>query len=251
MGAEFAEQIKEEAFESLVGSSEEEGGGDDVARVSDRVGMRAKDVLYRERFGFKEYRITGVDEAELNKWKREISQIQKALMSGDREILAFFMDNGRDVSKRVDSVLKILRSEKMNKRKILILAIGIWCLREKSRPPSGWKSFKKLYGGGEYSISNFLDEHGDATCIDLAVLIKELADSFGIEGGLYNFGMVKSAHLVWIGKGGEVLDVMEFDERAGYFGDVKDFREASIKCSRFGLYEVMTQEPYFNYANFR
>jgi len=191
---------------------------------------RAEEALHCERIGIRDYKVIGVEDAEFNGWREEVLWIRDALKSGDREVVSQAILNGREKdTRKLDMVYKMLQAGNIDERGLTLLAIGLWCLKKKSRPPKVFAAIKKFYKGGEHSLSDFIDEHGNATCLDIAILAKELARSFGIDGNLYRFGALKIGHACWISGKGEVLDIIEFDKRGGYFSSVKRYAEASAR----------------------
>lgn len=204
----------------------QDGLGDDAVEfeqqvVGDKVGESAGEVVYSDWKGLKPYKILKASDENLEKWKREIDQIVEMIKAKNvMAVLGIMNKNGRQKGDP-ETIKKIIEEEILDETEIILFAIGLFLLREKSpwRPVA---SRLKLLKGGNINMESFFERNGNANCYDTTIAVKTLAQLYGIEGDLRGKWIL---HSFFETKDEKISDVMYGWRRAGIFHSAKDHDE--------------------------
>ncbi len=185
-------------------------------------------LVYTNRFGLRKYIVSAASGESIEKWKKQIELVRDAVSTGSSTEIAQAMQSADSthiaMRSNIDFLEKLDRSS-MHDSDFTLIAIGLWVLREKSVWKGNLRAGKKLFAGGNYSMESFVDRNGNATCLDLCLLINELTKAFKIDGGIYKFGGLRFNHRFWMADRSQVLDPMHAWQRSGFFKTVEEFRE--------------------------
>lgn len=182
--------------------------------TGNRVLETAGEVVYSEwKGGLKPYRILKASDTSLEAWKQEIDGIIAMIRTRDiTGILESMNKNGRKKGDHRE-IQRILEEEKLDETDIILFAIGLFLLKEKSP----WKPIEarlKLLKGGDHKMEDFFTPNGKANCYDISATVKELAKLYGIEGNLEGKWIF---HSFFATTDGRVSDPMYGWRRAGLF----------------------------------
>ncbi len=182
--------------------------------VGDEVMESVGEVIYSEwKGGLKPYRILKASDENLENWKREIDGMIKLIKEKNVEAIIELMSKRGRSKGDLFTVRKIIEEEILDETDIILFAIGLFVLREKSP----WKpiaSRLKLLRGGDHKMESFFTRDGDTNCYDTTITVKTLAKLYGIEGDLEGKWIF---HSFFATKDGRVSDPMYGWRRAGLF----------------------------------
>ncbi len=159
-----------------------------------------RDRVFSERLGLLNYSVLAPEEAKMASWCARIDEIFADLKANG---FANYSSCVRNMS------LSVIMSKKDRSDETLrLLSIGNFVLMEKApwEPIefSLLKAIVKILGGGCFPIENTLREDGNAICIDLAVVVKVLAERYGIHGKICR----DRCHYYFESVSGVVIDVL-------------------------------------------
>ena len=135
------------------------------------------------------------------------------------------MTRDKKIRGDLETVMAMLGTENLSEQNLTLVAIGLWVLREKSRWKGSLRTGMKMFAGGKYSLSSFLQKEGNANCLDTCILFNELAKRFGIAGDIYVADNNRFRHRIWKAQSGETVDLSYAWKRGGFFKNEADFTE--------------------------
>lgn len=190
-----------------------------------------RDVLYKRRLGPKEYSVLSPPAELLERYLEQVEGIRAILITKDRASIEGLLVTGSmddlgvsggsgssgvgeskkrkgEFKKRgdIDWIMMLLESGKMDERRYILLAIAILTgvNRSKGLPLGG--AILKALKAGEYPLEKIFEKEGEATCIDVSVLNKELAFRYGIKSDIYTEWNERAGHRFLVTDTQEVID---------------------------------------------
>jgi len=184
---------------------------------------RTADVSHRERLPLIPYDILKPAPESLAKWKIEVDAIIKAIKAND---LGKF---GNQLKKRdgrycanPQLIINHIQTENYDEHSIVLTAIGLFILREKS----GWgkgPTRLKVLAGGRVKMEDLLTAEGYTNCIDAAAIAREIATLYGINGEIKK--IINPPHGYFLSDQGKVLDSFYGNRHGGVFKTFSDYKK--------------------------
>lgn len=202
-----------QSVHSLPGDAENDNSWAHLEDLTVETAEAVDDVVYNDRKGLKPYRIIKPDTEKIGEWKAQIDKLIQTIK--DKNILylcTLMMKNGRRKGNH-EALVNMLQYEKMDEQDVILWAIGLFALREKST----WNPIKtrmKLLKGGDIPMESFFTKDGRANCYDIAVFVKTMAAEYGIHGDVVGKWI---RHAKFITAQGKVSDPLKGYKRGGLF----------------------------------
>ncbi len=198
-----------------------EASWNELEELTAQTGNAVDTVLYSDRKGLKPYRIIKPSPEKIAEWKAQIDEFVAAITS--KNLLHLLTIMRKDGRKKGDyeTLANMLQNEKMDQKDIILWAIGLFALREKS----SWHAVKnrmKLLQGGDVPMESFFEKDGRANCYDISVFAKTMAAEYGIEGEVVGRWIW---HAKFITTDKKICDVLAGWERGGLFQSESKYRE--------------------------
>lgn len=191
-----------------------------LTETGEEVVKTAGEILYSDKKGLKPYNIVAPSKEKLAEWKREIDRLIAAIKLQEiPRLLTLMMNDGRRKGDHV-ALAQLLSEETMDETDIVLLAIGLFALREKS-PWQPVMTRLKLLKGGDFPMESFFTKGGMANCYDINVFVKTMAAQYGITGEV-DGEWIK--HSKFSTPDGKVSDVLYAWKRGGLFQNVEKYR---------------------------
>ncbi|OGH93662.1 MAG: hypothetical protein A2538_00455 [Candidatus Magasanikbacteria bacterium RIFOXYD2_FULL_41_14] len=185
-----------------------------------------RQIIHEEKIGRRDYMITGEEREVVNGWLEKIGEIKQMLDIGNIEELAKLADDG-EYHRDVKQIVAELEQEGLDEEDKILLSISLWLLKEQRKDAKRWPIVKRFLKGGEFKLASFLDKEWVPNCLDSTVLIKVLAEQFGVDGQVKTIKSPagKFAHRYFGSNSGKFVDIWWGYDRAGLFQDEKKFKE--------------------------
>lgn len=169
------------------------------------------------------YKIKKPSGTSLERWKTEIDKTLDVLKNGEVEGLAeLVMRNNGSYFADVNSLKKMLKENSFSAEDLTLLAISLFLLRHKS--PWGKGNIRtKVLAGETVKMEDLLTEEGRTNCFDGAVIVRELARLYGIDGDVRV--STPFLHGFFESKNGKVVDSFYGWKVFGLFKTRKEFDE--------------------------
>lgn len=202
---------------------------------------------YTKRFGIREYHIPPEKRELIEKWKQEIQEILDVILATpfDREKITQLVQKKEGKQNfLVDSFLDKVEKGTLSQEALIVGAISLWELREKT----DWSiaaSTLKPFLGGTHPLSEVFEKGKTINCIDTTELTRQMAQEFGVKGEIVDIGMSNrletigdpNGHKFFMSEGGSISDGWYGRKRGGFFENFAELIELGepIDCSRFPL----------------
>lgn len=177
------------------------------------------DVVFSAIKGVRRYQIIRAPQEKLDEWKRGADEIASAIAAKDLAQVRGLMKKDERLMGDAETVERLISEEILDDTDIKLLAIGLFILREKS-PWHGRKSGLKVLKGGKVRMESAFEPEGWANCYDIAAIVRELANMYGIEGELHGKGL---SHAHFETEDGKISDPMYGWRRGGLFQNKERF----------------------------
>lgn len=191
----------------------------DVELTMTKTVSAVDDVVFSAIKGVRRYQIIRAPQEKLDEWKRGVDQIASAIAAKNLAQVRGLMKKDERLMGDADTVERLISEEILDDTDIKLLAIGLFILREKS-PWHGRKSGLKVLKGGKVRMESAFEPEGWANCYDIAAIVRELANMYGIEGELHGKGL---SHAHFETEDGKVSDPMYGWRRGGLFQNKERF----------------------------
>lgn len=178
------------------------------------------EVVFSALKGIRRYEIIRAPQETLEEWKRGVDEIIQVITNHDITEVRKLMKKGERETGDADSIAKLISEEHLDDIDIILLAIGLFILREKA-PWHVRKSGLKVLKGGKIKMESIFDPDSWANCYDVVVIAGELANMYGINGEVIGKGF---SHAHFETDDGKISDPMYGWQRGGLFQTKEKFK---------------------------
>lgn len=191
----------------------------DVEMAMTKTVSAVDDVVFSAIKGVRRYQIIRAPQEKLDEWNRGVDEIASAIADKNLAQVRGLMKKDERLMGDADTIERLISEEILDDADIKLLAIGLFILREKS-PWDARKSGLKVLKGGKVRMEGAFEPEGWANCYDIAAIVRELANMYGIEGELHGKGL---SHAHFETEDGKVSDPMYGWRRGGLFQNKERF----------------------------